>query len=144
MSRGIAAPAPERFTEKLVIDEATGCWLWSGGRLRNGYGRFWDGREWLAHRWSYEFFVGPIPEGLDIDHVRERGCVHRHCVNPDHLEPVTRRVNLARGDTIIAAQIGRTRCPRGHPYTAKNTRMEHGSRHCRACDSNGATGRKAA
>lgn len=143
MARGVAAPAPVRFAEKIDIDEATGCWLWNAATYPNGYARFWDGADILGHRWSYAHFVGPIPDGMDLDHVRERGCRHRHCVNPDHLEPVSRRENLLRGDTLPAQQVARRRCPRGHAYSPENTRIDRrGSRHCRACDSNGATGRK--
>lgn len=81
-----------------VVDEATGCWLWSGSISSTGYGTQYihrsSGRHTLlAHRWMYERKVGPIPEGLDIDHL----CQTKRCVNPDHLEPVLPSVNCQRG-----------------------------------------------
>lgn len=79
----------------------------------------------LAHRWSYEFHVGPIPEGLDLDHL----CRNRGCVNPDHLEPVTREENIRRAFATV------THCPSGHPYSDENTYVRPGTVHrkCRAC-----------
>lgn len=88
----------ERFLAKIEVQGAApgGCWLWTGARAGTGYAYMQRGRrgEGLvrAHRWSYEHFVGPIPEGLDLDHL----CRVRHCVAPHHLEPVTRSENLYR------------------------------------------------
>ena len=83
-------PAPKRFFKFLLIDE---CWTWQGSGTGTGYGMFWDGkRRVLAHRWSYEYFVGEIPEGLTIDHL----CRQRSCVRPSHLEPVTLKENIGR------------------------------------------------
>jgi hypothetical protein len=75
-----------------------GCWLWTGAINHNGYGIFAvDGKKVArAHRVAYELEVGPIPFGLHLDHVEERGCTSRACVNPAHLEPVTQRVNNER------------------------------------------------
>lgn len=73
------------------------CWLWTGHCNRDGYGEFKVGdKGWLAHRYGYEMLVGPIPEALHLDHVHARGCRHRNCVNPDHLEPVTTQENTRR------------------------------------------------
>lgn len=86
-------PDAQRFWSHVNKTDG-GCWLWEAGTDRGGYGRFeGDGHEVAAHRWSYEDAVGPIVPGLDLDHL----CRVRRCVNPAHLEPVTRQVNLLRG-----------------------------------------------
>jgi hypothetical protein len=86
-----------------MVSKTETCWLWTGG-LSRGYAMFWlDGKNVKAHRFAYELLVGPIPEGLVLDHVVARGCKWRHCVNPAHLEPVTERVNILRGDSPLAA-----------------------------------------
>lgn len=80
----------ERFWAK--VNKTGDCWLWTGWRT-NGYGRFTtNGKNWRAHRFAFEEMRGPIPEGLQLDHL----CRVRHCVNPDHLEPVTRQQNMLR------------------------------------------------
>lgn len=85
-------PSIDRFAEKVALTDS-GCLEWIATRQRNGYGAFFDGTTTVrAHRWAYEYFVGPIPPGLEIDHL----CRHRPCVNPEHLEPVTRAENLRR------------------------------------------------
>lgn len=104
-------PAAERFWSKVEATAPDSCWLWMAATDR-GYGRFGvtSGRMVAAHRWSYEQVVGPISEGLTLDHL----CRVRNCVNPAHLEPVTLEENLAR----IPA---RTHCPKGHAYNEANT-----------------------
>ena len=97
--------ALQRFEEKYIIDPLTGCWLWIGAINENGYGLFWHEGKWgKAHRASYELYVGPIPQGRELDHL----CRIRRCVNWVHVEPVTRRVNLLRGDTIVAENARKT------------------------------------
>ncbi len=125
-----AAPLMDRFADKLLV-MPDGCWQWIGAKHSEGYGVIRaDGRPAYAHRVAYELLVGPIPEGLDIDHL----CRNRLCVNPTHLEPVTRRENLLRGDTITADQTRRTHCPQGHPYEGDNLfHDKKGRRYCRAC-----------
>lgn len=121
-----------RFLPK--IDFSGECWLWVAAKDVHGYGRFgiWaDGRTvpYLAHRVCYEHYVGPIPEGLTLDHL----CKNPPCVNPDHLEPVTQAENVRRGR---GADLWRnkTHCPSGHPYSPENTLVNaRGSRECRAC-----------
>jgi len=105
------------------------CWLWTASRS-GGYGRFsiGDGKV-QAHRFAYELLVGEIPDGLDLDHL----CRVRHCVNPTHLEPVTRRVNTLRGLTIPAAHVAKTHCPQGHEYSEANLYREGNRRRCRVC-----------
>ena len=75
----------------------TNCWLWDAYRTKHGYGQFnRKGTVYYAHRYSYEVAKGPIPDGLTLDHL----CKNQHCVNPDHLEPVTLRENLRRAGSI--------------------------------------------
>lgn len=112
-------PPIERFNAKTT-HAPSGCIEWTADMSNSGYGRFWIGPEKgnkaLAHRWSYEYHVGPIPEGLVIDHL----CRNRVCVNPEHLEPVTASENVRRGvsgERIKASAAARTHCRRGHEYT---------------------------
>lgn len=114
------------------------CWLWKGPIKPNGYGSYAppkatnpERRTVNAHRYAYLLAVGPLPEGLDCDHLCER----RSCVNPTHLEPVPHRVNMLRGNTIVARAAAATHCPSGHPYDAENTRYRsNGNRVCKTCD----------
>jgi hypothetical protein len=124
-----AQDVSSRFFQR--VDKTDGCWLWTGRKNTKGYGRLTiDGRTTGAHRWSYEYHVGPIPEGLVIDHL----CRNRGCVNPDHLEPVTQKENVRRGE---AGQ--RTHCYAGHEFTPENTIMRtspsvsHPYRVCKTC-----------
>jgi hypothetical protein len=121
------------FFSNVRISDDVECWLWQG-RLGTGtgYGQFWTGEKQVgAHRWAYEFCVGAIPSGLDLDHL----CRIRACVNPSHLEPVTRRENLLRGVGITATNAQKTHCVHGHEYTPDNTyrRPDTKTRQCRAC-----------
>ena len=127
---------PERFWAKVSPEPNTGCFLWAGAVDRKGYGQYRAGsrrdgtrRTVRAHRLAYEELVGPIPEGLQIDHL----CRVRCCVNPAHLEPVTNRENVRRGD-LGTKNTAKTHCPAGHPYDEANTRRSAGKRRCRACD----------
>ena len=90
----------ERVFTRLREDPSTGCWEWQGA-LSAGYGAVGgsDGRKIFVHRWVYEHLVGDIPEGLVIDHL----CANRRCANPEHLDPVTRAVNNARGNHGLGA-----------------------------------------
>lgn len=121
-------PAAElRVWRWLTENAETGCWEWSGVLSADGYGRIRvDGKWLLIHRFMYERKVGPIPEGLQLDHL----CRVRNCANPEHLEPVTCKENLARGDTFQARNAQKTHCPRGHEYDMVNSA---GSRECRTC-----------
>jgi hypothetical protein len=123
--------AEARF--RKFLKHVQSCWLWSGALNSYGYGTFReDKKRILAHRWSYQHFVGPIPAGREIDHL----CRNRNCVNPDHLEPVTRRVNVQRG---LVWKREQTHCKNGHQWTVENTRWERSRyglyRHCKICDS---------
>jgi hypothetical protein len=112
------------------IEQTDTCWNWTGYvGSRDGYAQIWIGpgtRKAQAHRFVYELLVGPIPEGMQLDHL----CRVRHCVNPEHLEPVTQQENVRRG------MKGRmvTHCLQGHPYDDANTYIKsNGCRYCRAC-----------
>ena len=84
-----------RFWSK--VEKTPTCWLWRGGLHGHGYGQVrWDGRRQKAHRVSYQMFNGPIPDGLELDHL----CRTRACVRPDHLEAVTHRTNCLRGSRV--------------------------------------------
>lgn len=114
----------QRFWAKVKITSEHECWLWQEGTTNGGYGTFGAaGRMYLAHRWAYEHMVGPIPEGLHIDHL----CRVRRCVNPSHLEPVTSGENTRR------AHAARATCKNGHPWTEAITFYYKGQRRCREC-----------
>jgi hypothetical protein len=120
-----------RFWAKVYRGPVSECWLWQAGQSTGGYGQFWDGGDVAAHRASYEHHVGPIPVGLTLDHL----CRVRSCVNPAHLEPVSNRVNVLRGNGACARHARKTHCLRGHAFTKENTRLNSsGSRVCRVCD----------
>lgn len=120
------------YESKYEVDAATGCWNWLLCLDRGGYGvASFQGRYARAHRLIYELHKGPIPEGLVIDHL----CRNRRCVNPDHLEPVTQRENLLRGDTFQARNAAKTHCIHGHPLSGENLYVHpgRGVRDCRTC-----------
>lgn len=122
------SPRPPRFWEN--VDKSGECWVWTAALDQDGYGTCRRGGTKRAHRVAYEELVGPIPDGLVVDHL----CRNRACVNPLHLEPVTNRVNLLRGDTAAARNAAKTHCPQGHEYTDANTqRKSNGARICRTC-----------
>ncbi len=118
----------EKFWAKVQVTDT--CWLWTASLSPFGYGRLYVGKRMrLAHQVSYEMYIGPIPIGLDLDHL----CRVPRCVNPFHLEPVTRRENLMRGKTLVARYAMRTHCIRGHPFDDVNSFLYRGYRICRAC-----------
>ena len=130
----------QRFFAKVRRGQAWECWMWTASNTGFGYGQMWipaEQRLRLAHRISYEWFIGPIPEGLDIDHL----CRVRSCVNPFHLEPVTRAVNLLRG---VQARPPKPACKWGHAYTPENTLYQKRNtpsgrqRVCRTCSTEAA------
>ena len=107
------------------------CWEWVGAHTVLGYGVVRrDNKNKSAHRLSYEAFVGPIPLGLELDHL----CRNTKCINPAHLEPVTHQVNVLRGVGTPAVHAAKTHCDRGHEFSEKNTKTgPKGDRVCIEC-----------
>lgn len=106
------------------------CWLWTACQNGSGYGSFTSPGYRVAHRFSYELLVGPVPDGLNLDHL----CRVRHCVNPTHLEAVTPQVNVLRGAGLCAENARKTHCVKGHEFTPENIyRKAEGGRECLRC-----------
>jgi hypothetical protein len=118
---------PDRFISK--IDQSGDCWQWMAAKAADGYGRFvYEKKCQQAHRLAYQFWVGPIPDDLVLDHL----CRNRSCVNPAHLEPVTQKVNNNRGMRSQPQFL--THCLRGHEYTPETTYARPGkSKECKVC-----------
>lgn len=121
---------PERFWAKVLNCPATGCWLWRGYVHKSGHGRLThEQRSWGAHRFAYYRLVGPPPTDT-LDHL----CRTPACVNPGHMEPVSRGENVLRGVGFAAENARKTHCPKGHEYTPGNTRRNKiGWRWCIEC-----------
>lgn len=114
----------ERFEAR--IERGDSCWNWTGLKIWNGYGVVrWNGKETMAHRVAYELARGPIPEGMTIDHL----CRNRGCVRPDHLEAVSMKENILRGEGLAAVNAKKTVCPLGHPLDGR----KQGERYCKTC-----------
>lgn len=132
---------------RSLPDPGGSCWPWALSRASDGYGQVSiGGGMQRAHRVAYEILVGPVPEGLTLDHrchsdAAARGecaggtsCPHRACIRPDHLEPVSRRVNILRGLSPSAVNARKAECDNGHPLDGPNLyRHPSGARKCREC-----------
>src|SRR6478735_10416780 len=119
----------ERFWKK--VEKTNGCWVWVAGKYSNGYGSFCGhGQSRLAHRISWYLTYGEWPV-RELNHK----CRNRACVNPDHLEDVSRQVNLLDSPVTLAAlNVEKTHCPQGHEYNEINTQFDaKGGRMCREC-----------
>lgn len=139
----------DRFFSKVNKDgpkspvDGSSCWIWMACKSKRGYGFFWNGEKVVsAYKFSYELLVGKVPDGLDLDHVKKRGCSGPSCVAPHHLEPVPHLENVLRGDAgklKAKQQMSKLLCPAGHPYDGENlevvtTKSRSGrARRCREC-----------
>jgi hypothetical protein len=127
----------ERFEAKYIPEPNSGCWIWIGALEGGGYGNISSGgsrkaKRIKAHRVAYVLYKGEVPEGKDLDHL----CRLRCCVNPDHLEPVTRQENIRRSPIAVAANHARrTHCSNGHPLSGDNLAWVSGEnrRRCLTC-----------
>ncbi len=131
----------ERFRASWVL-LPNGCHEWTRLLDRYGYGHFCaNNKHWKAHRWAFLHLIGPIPDGLQVDHL----CRNRKCVNPEHMEAVTVRENVLRGIGRTAVNARKTRCKEGHEFTEANTYINKstGGRVCRKCRNAGKLRRKA-
>lgn len=120
---------PRATREKLAWSGE--CLVWTGCCTANGYGKLKRNKKsGTVHRWVYLTFVGPVPAGLQLDHL----CRNRRCCRPEHLEPVTAKVNNLRGHSVAAKNSRKTHCTRGHVFDESNTTItKAGTRRCRAC-----------
>lgn len=120
-----------RFMDKVEPEPNTGCWLWAASTTPRGYGEFGQGGKIRrAHKWLYEQTRGHVPVGLVLDHK----CRTPSCVNPEHLEPVTQRVNILRGTAPAALQAQQSHCIHGHELAGDNLYTKpNGARQCKAC-----------
>ncbi len=108
------------------------CWLFTGCKDQRGYGMIYFGdRQMRAHRAVWQAINGPVRPGLCLDHL----CRVRNCINPAHLEPVTNRENILRGEGLAAKQARQTHCKRGHELSGANLYLWRGKfRQCRTCN----------
>ena len=121
-------PVTVRFWSK--VNKTSTCWLWVGCQGGGRYGQFTIKKVRIAaHRFAYIEKHGTVPKGLELDHL----CRVRLCVKPDHLEAVTRQVNLLRGEGWTAIHARKTQCINGHPFNLANTILRGPHRRCRTC-----------
>ena len=121
----------EKFLKKIIINQ-NDCWVWIASKTHDGYGQFCipNKKIYRAHRFIFEYYYGQICPDLTIDHL----CRNRACVNPLHLEQVTIKVNVLRGNTITALNHQKTHCIHGHEFTPENTTIrKDGRRNCKIC-----------
>lgn len=133
-NRYLAGHRPKKHPDYLEEDRGykTPCWIWQGGKDRLGYGLInRSEHQGVAHLWFWKMANGPVPEGLELDHL----CRVRGCVNPDHFETVTHEENVKRGISFAAVNARKTHCIHGHEFTPENTYRRPGAtaRECRTC-----------
>lgn len=125
---------PDHIKARIIAPTTEdGCWEWCGAKMRRGYGTYGAGKGFhLAHRLVYGLTVGEIPAGREIDHL----CRNHGCVNPNHLEAVTHRENVLRGNAHAAVNARKNQCPKGHPLSGDNLHPHYlklGRRYCLIC-----------
>jgi hypothetical protein len=120
----------ERFWQYVEKSDADSCWNWKGALTKKGYSVFSVNAKYTrGHRFSYELAKGKIPKGLVVDHL----CRNTSCVNPNHLEAVSGRINILRGLSPSAKNATKTHCPKNHEYTYENTGYTITRRYCKQC-----------
>lgn len=129
----VTVPVFDRVLRRVVVDEVTECWNWMGHVSRWGYGQVYTptGVQYV-HVVSHWYFKGPVPPTWEVDHL----CRNTRCINPDHLEAVTKRINTLRGNSMAARHAQKTHCVHGHPLTPDNLyviRARPRYRCCRTC-----------
>jgi hypothetical protein len=132
----------DRFEAKYAVDPITGCWMWTASLQSRGYSAF--GRS-TGHKWSYTHFVGPVPDGYQVNHKCHDWCVpkcdlgnkcpHRRCVNPEHLAAVPPIDNVMSPGSMSLAKLNseKTHCQHGHELSGYNLMLKNGKRQCREC-----------
>lgn len=121
MTREIIRWSDRKNSPGWYVDES-GCHIWVGGRAGSGYGGVrWNGRQTTAHRARYEREVGPVPDGMHMDHFV---CNNPICCNPEHVRPVSVRENVLRSASVAAVYAAKTHCKRGHPLDGDNLAIE--------------------
>jgi hypothetical protein len=124
-----------KFMNRVAISNIeynnTPCWEWLGRKTKYGYGQFdTNNIAVLAHRWAYQYFIGLVPDGLELDHL----CKNTSCVNATHLEPTTHKENVLRGNGPTAQNAIKTHCINNHAFTPENTYLRtDGGRQCKTC-----------
>lgn len=120
----------ERFWQKVDRSQPGGCWSWTASKGRRYGDISYGGKSLIAHRVAYVLQIGPIPDGMVLDHL----CRNQKCVNPAHLQPVESKENILRGIGWGAQNARKTHCPKGHPYEGENLRIRpSGRRECLTC-----------
>lgn len=124
-----ATPIELRIAAKFSVQHETGCQIWQGSLDRHGYGQiFAGGKTFRVHRLNYILAKGELDVSVKLDHL----CRNRACINPDHLDPVSDRVNILRGESFSAVNARKTHCDHGHEFSKTNTHFSK-KRNCRAC-----------